>query len=768
MAQVIGNVKSFEAGTFFVRESGGEIRQLKNGDLIYEGDSVYGAPGNLKNAKILIDVTLQDMGDVVLNGNSVLAFDTAVLAEMFSNQDPVVYVDSVKDALASAESKEIEDTANTDVTDAGETAAGDAVTDTERAGDIFSARTGAVGDVSTSLRSADNTSLSGVQINTDNPVILDTAVNAVNNLPDANNDNSTDAVDDLLTTQEDTPLSISTDTLLANDIDIDGDTIIISGVQAAVNGTVTLEGGNIIFTPTPDYNGPASFEYTISDGQGGTDTATVYLNVLPVNDAPTAQGGDIETNEDTPITFIPSGHDVDGDDLTYSVVSDPENGELLENDDGSYTYIPNENYSGEDSFEYSVSDGQGGSNTYTVNITVNPVSDAPILEVSLDLSDENLALVYSDTTDYNLHNNNSTTGVIALGEDATSAMISLKSYKVGVDDGVIILLHDGEPVASILIDEAYSDLHNKDKIISVDAGGLLFDSIMVNNYINNDDTNSEFKITQIKASLASYEYTLDINDVSLVDNDGSELLGSHISVTGLPANTVLTNSDDTSIFVTADENGVVLLDTEPASWTMTFNNELASDSSIIATLTSTDDDVVSAITSVGVYGDNDIVGGLGNDMLIGGDGDDVLISDLHTIGDTLYGDTQIDAIDGGDGTDTLVLTTGANIDFGALDSGNNPITGIEVIDLSQNGDHQLQNISHQDVIDMTGGGNILTILGDSAGDVVSVDQNTMQYDGVSTETINGVDYNFDIYSSISTIDPTVTLRIESIITDVIA
>ncbi|MFA6187799.1 MAG: cadherin-like domain-containing protein [Sulfuricurvum sp.] len=765
MAQVLGNVKSFEAGTFFVKENNGQIRQLKNGDLIYEGDNVYGVPGNSPAAKILIDVILPGMGDVVLAGNGALTFDTSVLTGIFSHHDAVVYIDSVQDALASAEPK---DAANTDVTDAGETAAGSSVSDTERMGDIFAARTGLVGDVSTSLRSAENTSLLGVQVSADNPVILDTATPTaqVNNPPAANNDNSTEAVNDILTTQEDTALSISADTLLANDVDLDGDTIIITGVQGAVNGIVTLEDGNIVFTPSPDYNGPASFDYTISDGHGGTDTATVYLNVLPVNDAPIAQWGDIETNEDTPITFIPGGSDVEGDEIAYSVTSDPEHGDLQENDDGTYTYLPNENYSGSDSFEYTVSDAQGGSNTYQVNITVNPISDAPSLEVSLDLSDENLALVYSDKTNYNLHTNNSTTGVIELGEDATSALISLKSYKVDVDDGTIILLRDGEPVASISIDEAYADLHNEDTILSVDAGGLLFDSIMVNNYVTGEDINSEFKIKSINASVASYEYTLNINDAYLTDDDGSELLGDSVSVKGLPAWTVLTNSDDSSI-VTADENGVALLDPEPASWTMTFNHELPSDTSIVTTLTSTDGDTVSAITSVGVYGDNEIVGGDGNDILIGGDGNDVLMSDLHTIGDTVYGDTQAGAIDGGDGTDTLVLTSGSNIDFGVLESDNNPIMGVEVIDLSQNGDHQLQNISHQDVVDMTGGGNILTILGDSATETVSVDLNTMQYDGTSIETINGVDYNFDIYSSISTIDPTVTLRVESIITDVI-
>ncbi|QIR76842.1 beta strand repeat-containing protein [Sulfurospirillum diekertiae] len=100
---------------------------------------------------------------------------------------------------------------------------------------------------------------------------------------------------DTLVTNEDTPLIIASSTLLANDTDQDGDTLnIISVTQPdATQGTVTTttDGSghitSILFTPTANYNGDATFKYTISDGHGGTDTATVTLHVNPVNDAPT-------------------------------------------------------------------------------------------------------------------------------------------------------------------------------------------------------------------------------------------------------------------------------------------------------------------------------------------------------------------------------------------------------------------------------------------------------------------------------------------------
>ncbi|MEZ9233840.1 VCBS domain-containing protein, partial [Vibrio amylolyticus] len=92
-----------------------------------------------------------------------------------------------------------------------------------------------------------------------------------------------------LTTEEDEPITISFTDLLGNDRDIDGDSLAITDVSNAQFGSLTVDydSKTITFTPTKDYNGEATFEYSISDGNGGFDSATVTLNVTPVNDAPT-------------------------------------------------------------------------------------------------------------------------------------------------------------------------------------------------------------------------------------------------------------------------------------------------------------------------------------------------------------------------------------------------------------------------------------------------------------------------------------------------
>ncbi|WP_143479030.1 Ig-like domain-containing protein, partial [Pseudomonas aeruginosa] len=102
---------------------------------------------------------------------------------------------------------------------------------------------------------------------------------------------------------EDTPLTIPASALLGNDSDADGDTLTITSVQGAVNGTVSLVGGNVVFTPNANYNGPASFTYTVSDGNGGSSTVTVAVNVGAANDAPVGNPDTVDATEDTPLTI---------------------------------------------------------------------------------------------------------------------------------------------------------------------------------------------------------------------------------------------------------------------------------------------------------------------------------------------------------------------------------------------------------------------------------------------------------------------------------
>ena len=155
--------------------------------------------------------------------------------------------------------------------------------------------------------------------------------------------------------------------------------------------------GTITYAPDADYNGPDSFDYTISDGHGGTATATVHITVTALNDAPPASDDAYATDEDTQLSISAPGvlendSDVEGDSLTVTDATDPLHGAVTVNPDGSFAYTPDDDYFGQDSFDYTVSDGHGGGDVGTVTLTVNGVSDPP--RISIDPSTQ--ARQYSD------------------------------------------------------------------------------------------------------------------------------------------------------------------------------------------------------------------------------------------------------------------------------------------------------------------------------------------------------------------------------------
>src|SRR4028118_39237 len=87
---------------------------------------------------------------------------------------------------------------------------------------------------------------------------------------------------DSATTAQNTAVTLEASTLLANDTDANGDSLSLTGVSNAVNGSVTFSNSNVIFTPSTNFTGNASFDYSISDGQGGTASGLVNVTVDPV------------------------------------------------------------------------------------------------------------------------------------------------------------------------------------------------------------------------------------------------------------------------------------------------------------------------------------------------------------------------------------------------------------------------------------------------------------------------------------------------------
>lgn len=181
------------------------------------------------------------------------------------------------------------------------------------------------------------------------------------------------AVNDMLESIANGAITISPESLLANDYDLDGDAIEGIGIQDAVNGVVTWDGTNVIFTSDDGYTGPASFTYTITDNNGGTSTATVNLNIL-ANRNPDAQDDEITATENNIVfiqaeTLLANDTDLDGDTLTGVSIQDEVNGKVFW-DGTQVIFIPDNDYYGPASFTYTITDGRGAIDTATVNLNI--------------------------------------------------------------------------------------------------------------------------------------------------------------------------------------------------------------------------------------------------------------------------------------------------------------------------------------------------------------------------------------------------------------
>ncbi|WP_422909888.1 Ig-like domain-containing protein [Pseudomonas sp. MAC6] len=186
-----------------------------------------------------------------------------------------------------------------------------------------------------------------------------------------------------LVTNEDQPLTISPATLLGNDTDPDGNPLSIMSVQGATHGSVALVGGNVVFTPDANYNGAATFTYTVSDGLGGLSTATVTLGIKPVNDAPVAVADSAITNEGSPVTInvLANDTDVDGDILMVTGAT-ASNGTVVVNTNNTLTFTPASGFSGTAIINYSINDGNGGTATAQAFVEVQPVANGINLQVN--------------------------------------------------------------------------------------------------------------------------------------------------------------------------------------------------------------------------------------------------------------------------------------------------------------------------------------------------------------------------------------------------
>jgi large repetitive protein len=234
-------------------------------------------------------------------------------------------------------------------------------------------------------------------------------------------------------------------------IDVDDDPLSYLMGTAPMHGQASVDDkGQWTYTPQPNYNGPDAFSITISDGQGGTTTARVLVGVNPVNDAPLAEDAStsaefdpiagvfvLGTNEQTPLQGRVQASDADDDTLSYTAGTAPAHGSLTINDDGSWTYTPEADFSGQDTFTITVSDGQGGTDTVSYQVHVAAVNEPPVVDDIDNANFDPISGNYAVMTD----EGQLVTGRIVATDPDGDAL----SYEVGTAaaHGVVELLEDG-------------------------------------------------------------------------------------------------------------------------------------------------------------------------------------------------------------------------------------------------------------------------------------------------------------------------------------
>ena len=211
-------------------------------------------------------------------------------------------------------------------------------------------------------------------------------VTPVNDAPVANTD--------LITINEDA-LTLFVN-VLANDSDIDGDSLILSEVSAN-SGTALIVENQIQYTPAANANGVATVTYSITDAQNASATSTLSITILPINDAPVATADTATMDEDAaPITIdvLANDSDVDGDSLVINTASADIGTATIVNNQIQYT--PAANANGVATVTYTASDNNGGTASSTLAITINPINDAPVATADTATMDEDAAPITTD------------------------------------------------------------------------------------------------------------------------------------------------------------------------------------------------------------------------------------------------------------------------------------------------------------------------------------------------------------------------------------
>ena len=374
MATVIGKVSNLENIVRAVTPVTQEVRTLTLGESVFANDKIITA----NNASATIEFS---NGEILTLGRSsqiTLDDDVYSIANLDSETETAVNLDALQQAVLDGNFDALE-----------ETAAGDF-------GALGSASEG--GLQIARIASEGKVNAGGFSTVAHAQGITDVLTHRFDNIESQNTENT---LSNVLTLDEDTSLSIDVTSSASG---LTGANFSILILTPPNHGTTVINAdGSITYTPRANFNGQDNFSYIISDGFGGTHEASINLFVAAVNDAPVAEDDNAiaDSSGAATIHVLTNDSDLDGDTLALESVVQPTNGTVSINNDGTIAYVANDHFSGQDSFTYTITDGNGGTSTAIVTVTVAPaINEAPVLTVESTKTineDSSTAITYSAT-----------------------------------------------------------------------------------------------------------------------------------------------------------------------------------------------------------------------------------------------------------------------------------------------------------------------------------------------------------------------------------
>ncbi|WP_284204124.1 tandem-95 repeat protein, partial [Psychromonas marina] len=365
---------------------------------------------------------------------------------------------------------------------------------------------------------------------------------------------------------EDESITVTTEQLLAQATDVEGDELSVVNVSSQDPNVEVVDNGDGTYTitPQPEYSGTAGLSFDVSDG---TDvvSADINLNIEFVNDAPEAEPIVASVDEDGTILvtqemLLENASDNDGDLLRAdSLQTNDPNATVVDNGDGTFSVTPSENFNGDITFSYDVSDGETDTPT-ELTLTVNPINDGPdVAPVNFEIQEDE-TLIFTEAQ------------LLAQATDVEGDELSITDVSYSGDQGALTNNNDGTYTftptenfsGNIAVDFSVTD--GTDEVsqtidVAIEAVADAPELTV---------TTGDGDVVTDEAIVVEPGSTTQLNiDASLIDQDLSETLT--LEVDGLPEGSVLTY-DGEALF---DEQTNGITSYESTDITVTFQGESA-------------------------------------------------------------------------------------------------------------------------------------------------------------------------------------------------